>query len=55
MTKLTTTRTNMIIEYNNGDKLIFPNIPDADAGLEKPVSEPQWVRNAKGNWVRETL
>jgi len=43
----------MIIKYQNGDELHFPNIPEA-TNIEAPLVEPQsqWVRDAKGHWIR---
>jgi hypothetical protein len=44
----------MIIKYSNGDELHFPNIQEATNIESAPVEEPQWIRDAKGNWVRES-
>jgi len=45
----------MIIKYQNGDELHFPNIRET-TNIEAPLVEPQpksqWVRDAKGNWIR---
>lgn len=43
----------MIIKYSNGDELHFPNIQEA-TNIEAAPVEPQWIRDAKGNWVRES-
>ena len=42
----------MIIKYSNGDELHFPNIQEATK-IEAPV-EKDWIRDSKGNWVRES-
>ena len=44
----------MIIKYSNGDELHFPNIPDIQIQAEAQPLQKPWVRDAKGNWVRES-
>lgn len=46
----------MIIRYENGDQLHFPNIPEEEPTIEPPApvlvaAEKAWVRDKKGNWV----
>ena len=43
----------MIIRYENGDQLHFPNIPEEEPTIKPPApAEKAWVRDKKGNWVR---
>jgi|TARA_B110000967_G_scaffold70511_1_gene72986 hypothetical protein len=44
----------MIVSFSNGDELHFPNVPEKESPVEAVVQkkEQDWVRNAKGNWVR---
>jgi hypothetical protein len=44
----------MIIRYENSDQLHFPNIPEKEPTIKPPAPALQaWVRDKKGNWVRE--
>lgn len=43
----------MIIRYENGDQLHFPNVPEKELAPKPPAPALQaWVRDKKGNWVR---
>ena len=45
----------MIIRYENGDQLHFPNIPEEEPAIKPPAPALQaWVRDKKGNWVTAT-
>jgi|TARA_R110001606_G_scaffold169739_1_gene314850 hypothetical protein len=43
----------MKITFANGDTYYFPNLQETEIIEETPL-EPQWIRDSKGNWIRES-
>lgn len=43
----------MKITFSNGDTYYFPNLQETAIKQETQVEAP-WIRDTKGNWIRES-